>query len=285
MARKGENIRKRKDGRWEGRYKCGVKDDGKSKYASVYGKSYTEVKNKLIEIKRGSICEDSNPYIEKKFEEILMLWLRTNQIKIKGATESKYRYMIEKHIKPQLGNKRISSLTVPVINAFLFEKINNGRLDRNGGLSASYVKTMAIIIESAIKFAADEGFCKPLRNQITKPTTIKKEMQILSLSAQQHFESLASSDIDETVTGVYIALYTGLRIGEVCALAWDDIDFNAQIIHVRHTITRVQIKSGSSFGSTLIIDMPKTQASIRDIPISPMLLPILVYMKSHSTSR
>lgn len=284
MARRGENIRKRNDGRWEGRYKNGVKDDGTNKYISVYGKSYTEVKNKLIEIKRGIVCFEKNPYVEKKFEEVLTLWLKSNQIKIKGATENKYNYMIEKHIKPQLGSKRISTLTVPVINNFLFEKMENGRLDGKGGLSASYVKTMAIIIESAMRFAADEGFCQPLRNQVVKPSSVKKEMRILSLSAQQHFESMAANDIDETVTGVYIALYTGLRIGEVCALSWDDIDFNTQIIHVRHTVTRVQKNRGSSCSSTLIIDVPKTKASIRDIPISPMLLPILMRMKDQSIS-
>lgn len=92
MARKGENIRKRKDGRWEGRYKNGVNENGTTKYSSVYGKTYTEVKNKLIEFKRiNSVCEN-NPYIEKRFDEILIMWMKSNQIKIKGSTEAKYNY-------------------------------------------------------------------------------------------------------------------------------------------------------------------------------------------------
>lgn len=284
MARKGENIRKRKDGRWEGRYKNGTKDDGTIRYVSIYGKSYIEVKNKLIEIKRGLVCLDNNPYIEKKFEEVLRLWLKSNQLKVKGATQTKYSYMIKKHINPILGKKRISTLTVPTINDFLLEKLNNGRLDGTGGLSQSYVKTMAIIIESAINFAVAEGYCHPFKNQIIKPSLVKKEMQILSVSAQQHFESLAVNNINETITGIFIALYTGLRIGEVCALSWDDIDFDNQIIHVRHTISRIQINNGPCYETVLILDIPKTKASVRDIPISPLLLPVLIHMKSQSVS-
>ena len=285
MARKGENIRKRKDGRWEGRYKNGVNENGTAKYSSVYGKTYTEVKNKLIEFKRvNSVCEN-NPYIEKRFDEILIMWMKSNQIKIKGSTEAKYNYAIERHIKPILGSKKVSSITAPVINNFLFEKMKSGRLDGSGGLSASYVKTMAIIIDAAIKFASNEGYCKPLRSTIIKPTLEKKELEILSVSAQQHFETMAITDINETVTGIFIALYTGLRIGEICALAWEDVDFDMQIIHVRHTITRVQIITDSATRSILKVDIPKTKASIRDIPISPVLLPILKIMKSQSVSR
>ena len=284
MARKGENIRKRKDGRWEGRYKNGTKDDGTIKYSSVYGKSYSEVKNKLIEIKRSVSCTDNNPYLEKKFAEVLTLWLKSNQLKVKGATQTKYFYMVQKHIEPTLGKKRISTITAPIINDFLIEKMNNGRLDGTGGLSQSYVKTMAIIIESVLKFAVAEGYCQPLRNHIIKPPLVKKEMQILSISAQQHFESLAANNVNETITGIFIALYTGLRIGEVCALAWDDIDLDNQIIHVRHTISRIQSYNGTSYETVLILDIPKTKSSIRDIPISPLLLSILMRMKSHAVS-
>ena len=285
MARKGENIRKRKDGRWEGRYKNGVKENGVAKYSSIYGKTYMEVKNKLIELKRGVVTLDNNPYTEKRFDEILLMWMKSNQIKIKGSTESKYSYAIERHIKPILGAKKVSSLTAPIINNFLFEKMQSGRLDGSGGLSASYVKTMAIIIESALKFAANEGFCRPIKSSILKPAIEKKDMQLLSISAQQHFENLAINNINETTTGIYIALYTGLRIGEVCALAWDDIDFEEQIMHVRHTITRVQTITDSSTQSILKVDVPKTKASVRDIPISPHLLPVLKSMKSQSVSR
>lgn len=286
MARKGENIRKRKDGRWEGRYKNGLRENGTAKYASVYGKTYTEVKNKLVEHKRTIFLCENDPYTEKRFDEILVMWMKSHQIKIKESTEAKYHYAIERHIKPLLGLKKVSSLTAPVINRFLFEKRQSGRLDGGGGLSASYVKTMAIIIDSAIKFACNEGYCRPLKSAITKPTVGKKEPDILSVAAQQRFERLAITAPDETVTGIFIALYAGLRIGEICALTWENIDFEKQIIRVRHTVTRVPVKTDfSATGSVLKIDVPKTKASIRDIPISPILMPILKTMKCRSVSK
>ena len=284
MSRKGENIRKRKDGRWEGRYKSGVKADGKVKYTSIYGKSYTEVKNKLTEIKSRLNCDDGITYTDKRFGEVLSLWLESNRIKVKKSTINKYKYMIEKHIQSRLGDKKVSAVTAPVINNFLFEKKNFGRLDGNGGLAASYVKTMAIIIESSIKFAAAEGFCRPLKSPILKPPSKKNEVKILSISAQRQIEQSVLDSIDATTAGVYIALYAGLRIGEVCALKWEDIDFQRQIIRVRRTVARVQKDADKSHGTALIIDAPKTRASIREIPISPLLLPILMQTKKISKS-
>ena len=279
MARKGENIRKRADGRWEGRYKNGVKENGMGRYVSVYGKTYTEVKNKLLEARRDAFHGSGTPCTEKKFEDLLAIWLETNQVRIKGATKAKYQHVIEKHIRPSLGKKRLSGITVSLINNFLYSKTASGRLDGRGGLSASYVKTMAIIIGSAMKFAVAEGYCPPLRNPIIKPPLVKSEKQILSVAAQRRFENYSVHNIDETVTGIYIALYAGLRIGEICALSWKDIDFSAKVLHVRHTLSR------SADGSaTLALETPKTKASVRDIPLSPVLLSVLHSMKGRSKS-
>lgn len=284
MSRKGENIRKRKDGRWEGRYKNGTKAGGEAKYTSIYGKSYTEVKSKLTEIKGRLNCDEGITYTDKKFGEVLSLWLETSRIKVKKSTINKYKYTIEKHIRSQLGDKKVSAVTSPVINNFLFEKKNFGRLDGNGGLAASYVRTMAVIIESSIKFAAAEGFCRPLKSPILKPPSAKNAVQILSISAQRQFEKSVADSVNATTAGIYIALYAGLRIGEICALKWEDIDFQKQIISVRHTVARVQKDDNKSNGTALIIDIPKTKASIREIPISPSLLPILIQTKKTSTS-
>lgn len=284
MPRKGENIRKRKDGRWEGRYRNGFTPDGTYRYSSVYGKSYLEVKNKLLFIKHETACFRNNPFIEKRLCEVLALWLAANQIKVKRSTASKYSYMIERHINPELGAKKLSNISASLINRFLFDKLQHGRLDGNGGLSASYVKTIAIIISSALEFAAAEGFCQPFRGEIIKPATTQKDIQILSVSAQQLFEQKALETIDETKTGIYIALYTGIRIGELCALSWEDIDLDARIIHIRNTVSRIRLDPTRSSSTRLIIDTPKTKAAVRDIPISQVLLPILEYMKSHALS-
>ena len=103
MPRKGENIRKRKDGRWEGRFKRGVKENGTIDYGSVYGKSYKEVKDKLLLAKHSQEKGLSPTNKERKFSEILYLWKETNRIRLKGGTEQRYDYLIRTHIMPELG--------------------------------------------------------------------------------------------------------------------------------------------------------------------------------------
>ena len=93
MSRRGDHIHKRKDGRWEGRYKQGIKEDGTISYRSVYGKTYTECKNKLEEYSTKTILPDTK-YKEYKFSEVLINWLNANRIRLKGSTVSKYLYMI-----------------------------------------------------------------------------------------------------------------------------------------------------------------------------------------------
>lgn len=281
MPKRGENIRKRKDGRWEGRYKRQTMLNGKTQYGSVYGKTYKEVKEKLKE--RQSIpTEASINFVEKTLGDILKLWQETNHMKHKGATETKYEYLIERHILPELGNLNISYLTVNALNNFAEQKLTAGRLDRKGGLSSSYVRSMMIIITSAIKYAVDEGMCSPLKSGTYIPSVEKKELEIIPPIQQKHFESYILSDINETKFGIYLSLNCGLRIGEVCALRWDDIDIENKVIHIRNTVARVKDKSSGE--SRLIIDSPKTKASLRDIPIHSKMIPVIIQMKDLSVS-
>ncbi len=284
MSRKGENIRKRKDGRWEGRYKKGRNISGGIVYGSVYGKTYREVREKLALAVNSEKVTGSRSK-EKNFQEVLELWMSSNRIRYKGATESKYQYLIDKHIIPELGGIKISMLTAPKVNAFLMKKMECGRLDHKGGLSPAYVRNIMLIVSSAIKFATDEGMCAPLKTTIYKPSIPKEVLSILELEHQKKLVQFLTADIDPTKIGVLISIYTGLRIGEICALAWEDVDLKNNIIHVRHTVARVKDNSSERGGTKLIIDLPKTKSSTRDIPISSCLLPFLHEMKEKSKSR
>lgn len=103
MPKRGENIRKRKDGRWEGRYKKTTTLNGKTQYSSVYGKTYKEVKEKLKECYNSPQKQPVN-LTETTLGEIIRLWQEKNHMKHKGATETKYEYLIERHILPELGS-------------------------------------------------------------------------------------------------------------------------------------------------------------------------------------
>lgn len=285
MPKRGDNIHKRKDGRWEGRYIKSRDISGKAKYGSVYGKTYNEVKLKLIDvISNNSITNSDNKNI--KFIDVLNLWLENNSIHLKRATESKYRYMIDKHIAPELGYIRITNINALCINSFLNNKLRSGRLDSRGGLSASYVRSMMLIICSALQFATDEKMCPPLKSSILKPTSEKKNLTILSDIERKKLEIYLTTNIDKTKLGVLLSLHTGMRIGEICALTWDDINLKDKVINVRSTISRVTNKNGGiGTKSVLIIDKPKTKSSIRDIPISSFLMPEIKKVKKLSKTK
>lgn len=282
MAKRGDNIRKRKDGRWEGRYKKGRAVDGCIIYGSVYGKTYKEVKEKMAANISHPLQLATPKGQGKTFGEVLNLWMDNNRARLKGGTINKYQNLIDTHVMPELGQTKINELSATRINTFLNEKISRGRVDGSGGLSASYVRSIMLVINAAIKYAVSEQLCSPLKTPICKPAADKTELSILSAEEQKKLEASLLNNFDLTGAGIYISLHTGLRIGEVCSLAWNDIDMNKRVIHVRHTVAR--IRSSSSAGSTiLVIDTPKTKASKRDIPISSTLLPILLKLKTLSS--
>lgn len=215
-----------------------------------------------------------------KFNDVLDIWLRNNSVRLKGATINKYSYLINSHIRPVLGDKNVSEITASCINEFLLQKLQHGSLKNNEGLSPSYVRSITIIVNSVINFAAREHMCPPLMSPVYKPILMKKESKVLSAEEQRKLEEYAIKTKDHTCIGIFLSLHAGLRIGEVCALSKDDVDLEKAVIHIRHTVARI-IDPNDSKRTKLIIDFPKTKASFRDIPIPSVLLEIL--KNSHLT--
>ncbi len=283
MPRRGDNIRKRKDGRWEARYTKGDNKDASPKYCSVYGKTYQEAKEKRDQIvKYGlqpKLASDSTV-----FKDILDAWQDSNRVRLKEASISRYQNLIDAHILPELGNKRMSQLSAAAINRFLADKMDHGRLDGTGGLSASYVRSITLIIGSAFEYAVAENLCSPLRTPITKPSLPKKELCILCVEKQNALEQELMNNMNEEKLLIYLTLYTGLRIGEACALRWEDISLESKLIYVRQTISRVWDSESEKKYSRLIVGSPKTESSLRCIPICSKLYSILSqfsYRKTH----
>ena len=275
MPRRGENIRKRKDGRWEARYPSGVNEKGQKTYSSVYGDTYKEAKEK-----RNWVLQHQNSYpkvLSNKplFSEILALWIADNRIHLKNATIYRYSYLIETHILPELGAIQVDQITSSTINAFLAKKLSDGRIDGRGGLSTAYVRSIMLVINSALQFATENRLCNPLLTQIHKPPLQSKELAVLSKDEQKKLESVLLTDMNETKLGIYISLYTGLRIGEICALSWEDIDIANRTIYVRHTLTRIRVIENGKTVTKNSIDTPKTKSSLRCIPICSTLAQVL----------
>ena len=279
MARKGENIRKRKDGRWEGRYLCGERADGSKRYASVYAHTYTEVRGKLAQAKVQGKSERAPT--APHFEAVLKLWLQSNRVRLKGATQKRYQNLIDSHIAPELGAYRLDRLNTAVINDFLNRKLTDGRLDGAGGLSPAYVRAMAVVISSALRFAYAAELMSEARIAVHKPALKKSAAAVLDRSVQVKIEAYATEHPSPTGAGILLALYAGLRIGEVCALRWSDIDFHEATLRVRHTIARVP---ADGTRSALVLDTAKTRASCREIPIVSKLLRVLTELHKHTRS-
>lgn len=272
MPRRGENIRKRKDGRWEARFPKGKNDKGNTIYGAVYGATYKEVKEK-----RHQILENAQTATKKdiRFSELLLLWMADNRVRLKASTIYRYQYLIDTHILPELGDKPLNSISAAIINSFLANKLQSGRLKDDGALSASYVRSISLVISSALKFGAALGMYSTTGVSIKKPSIRHREPPVLSNEQQMVLENYLLTDMDETKIGIYISLYTGLRIGEICSLTWHDIDLASKIIYVRSTVARISAMTGGSLKTKLVIDMPKTTASVRCIPICSRLLSAL----------
>lgn len=277
MPKRGENIRKRADGRWEGRYKQGMKPGGAARYRSVYGHSYREVKQRLREAERAEPPAVQGG--ELPFREVLQRWQRDHRHGLKAATEHRYDYLIQTHILPELGDIPVCDITAQTINDFAEKKRREGGLGRKSGLSPAYVRSILLIVTAALKYGENQGLCRPLQGPIHKPVPERKELTVLSRQEQQRLQRHLLRRMDPTALGILISLNTGLRIGEVCALRWKDVDFQRNLIHVRATVARVKCAPEGPRKSRLILDKPKTQSSLRDIPIPSRLRPVLLTMQ------
>lgn len=203
--------------------------------------------------------------------EVFKMWLSSNKIRIKQSTFDKYNYIIDNHINPFLGDIPVVSIDTVTLNEFLYNKLNSGELKSGKSLSPSYVRTMALIINSSLRFAANEGYCNGLKNPIYKPSINTKNVLVFKQEDSLKLTNHIFASTDGTGLGILLALYMGLRIGEICALKWDNIDFKQRTILIDSTVTRVKDLSQTKY----LLGTPKTKSSTRIIPIPKKIFSII----------
>ena len=276
MPKKGENIYKRKDGRWEGRYIKYYDVDGKAKYGYIYGATYYETRNKLRE-KRAAPCSEIFEQSKiTKYSDILIRWLESTRINVKESTYARYRQLVERHITPDLGNYQINKISTHVIEKFVEEKFKNGRLDGKGSLSPKTVTDIIAVVKSSVAYAAYHGF--NISCNLSKLTVKKKdkEMTVLTIQEQKKLTSLLVDSTDVDKVGILIRLYTGIRIGELCALKWENINLSNKTLKINETMQRIQnMNPNENTKTKIVITEPKSSGSIRDIPIPVFLIPVI----------
>ena len=277
MARKGENITKRKDGRWEARIIKGRTIDGKARYQYIYGKSYSEVRRKKEDYIRSQAYAKQNKHDPNiLFSEIAFEYLRHIQNEMKESSYCRYYEIIQKHILPFLGKKMLGELSTELIDEFTKMMNENGKINGSGGLSPKSVNDVLSVLKQIIKFSEKQGIIIQ-QLQFTHPKTAKIHPEILSRSDEEILVSHLLPKQNPMSFGVIISLYTGMRIGELCALRWNDINLKEQTIRINKTIQRIPDNAGEA-KTKILISTPKTPSSIREIPIPSFLI---IYFKTY----
>ena len=275
LSRTGENIYKRKDGRWEARYIVSYDADGRAKYKYLYAHTYSDVKAKLIKA-QSSVevkAETEKRKDREKYEFWLAEWLKSKRIGIKESTYIRYRNVIENHINPELGKYPINKVGTALIEKFVSNKLNRGRLDGNGGLSSKTMSDMLTIIKESFKYAQASGVPAICRFDGISFKHSSKEMRVLSVFEQQQLLSVLFENFDNYKMGVFICLYTCIRIGELCALQWKDISFSERTMVIGHTMQRLQHDDPNALYKTrIIITEPKSKTSLRTIPLPDFMV-------------
>ncbi|MDO7798986.1 tyrosine-type recombinase/integrase [Enterococcus avium] len=279
MAKKGENIYKRKDGRWEARYSKGRRANGKIIYGSVYGRSYAEVKQKsnIMKGKYATHMEKTiNPYTGD-LGEWLHFWLKKRlQGQIKETTYSNYIRMSKKHILPELGAIQLVKLHRKDVTTFILNL-------QKKNLSAGSINNIFTLLKKCLDEAKKQGYI--LENcceKVTIPQKKRKEVRVLTISQQKKLEFQAFHE--ETCSPTLLSLYSGLRIGEISGLKWEDIDFENDLIHVRRTVSRIVNEIPGGPRTKLIEGTPKSSNSFRVVPLSTNLKNYLKDKKNSSSS-
>lgn len=275
MPRKGENIYKRKDGRWEGRYIRYYNIDGKAAFGYIYARTYRDVKEKLALYKSSPSSSVSKRRKIFTYSQLLDEWLWSTRLKVKESTYARYLQLIQAHIRPTMGKYLLSQITLRSIENFIAFQLKSGRLDAKGGLSSKTVADMLTIIKSTLEYAN-------MNNYIThcnlKKLSIKKkenEMRVLTNDEQEALIKELFENMNFSKFGVLLSLYTGIRIGELCALKWEDISLTDSTLKIRKTMQRIQETASISEARTKIaITEPKSKCSIREIPLPGFIIDI-----------
>lgn len=273
MSRRGENIYKRKDGRWEGRFFDSYDQFGKPKYRSVYAKTYSEVKEKMGLHKKQNVFQGS--FKSLKLANYCVNWIETVKLKHKASTYSKYRNICQRHIIPALGGYNAALISEIQIEDFLAQKLDNEGLSPKtvGGILCVLKQIFTHIEGSGVRVSCNFSNISIRQN--------RRKMRVLTYDEQKKLVDFLVQDMDYIKLGVYLSLFTGIRIGELCALKWKSIQLKERLMHIDKTMQRIQV-FGEEKKTEIVITPPKSNCSERDIPLPKFLCDLL---KKHKCNK
>ena len=265
MARRGENIYKRRDGRWEGRFIQGRTPSGKAKYGYVYACTYADCRSKLRERLR-SVPTTESPSEEMTVQQASERFLLLKKTELKPSSYDRYTFIIRHHILPELGTIPLRMLTAEKLSVF-FQCL------QEKGLSEKSVRDVGVLLKSILKKAKKKWHCDCPASEAELPAWRANKVSVFTEYEVAMLAEHIVAAPDMTGLCILLVLNTGLRLGEICALKKADIDLNSGILRIERSVQR--IKSGAV--TQLLLQTPKSQNSRRSVPIPADMLVLLTH--------
>ena len=267
-----KNIYQRKDGRYEARISLGKDENGKRHYRSFYGNTAEEAEFKMLSAREPVTA--TTDLTGMTVRELTFEYIATIKPRLKESSEANYRLKAEKHIIPAFGDMMCVMLRANDVYSFIENKLKIG-------LSARYVADIIVLLKSVYRYASRVYGINNSLEGVVMPKRTKPEIVILSKSEQSRLMTYLKEDFDLNAFGIALSLHTGIRIGELCALQWNDIDLANRTIIVRKTVQRIKNYGGKT-ATKLVITEPKSASSVRIIPVPDCLIAILERVKDSS---
>lgn len=205
------------------------------------------------------------------FSKVAVLWKADKKQYVKKSTYAAYCLLIQSHLLPDLGDK-----------VDIREEDVQGLVNRKleSGLSQKTVRDILVVLKMIMRYGAKYGLLPSHQIDVIFPTDREKQdIEVLTLAHQRQLMTFVKDHFTFLNLGIYICLSAGLRIGEVCALQWDDVDVVSGVIRISKTLQRIYLVDGEEKYTELIVDKPKTKNSIREVPMTRDLLALVKPLK------
>lgn len=266
MARKspmGNNIYLRKDGRWEGRRRTGTKN-GRTFYRYVYAGSYEEAVLKLAQLDVGRE-ETETMREETSFRHITNEWMELKKPQIKPASLSTYTNIINTYLIPSFGDRSVSDISRAEFAALAGRLLKCGGREQQG-LAAGTVNTILTVAKSILRYASQEKGLPTADIRGISVKQAKSDPPTLSKEEQETLVRWLFGNLTPCNLGILLSLYTGMRLGEICALKWKDVSREDQSVFVHQSMQRIR-RTGEN-RTEVVVQSPKSASAIRRIPVA-----------------
>lgn len=200
------------------------------------------------------------------YKDLVLDWLKNQKIYLKYSTFTNYCNISHNQIIPNLGDYEVDQLNNDILQEFILNRLKQGRCDGKGGISQKYAQDIIAVLKLTLGKEVE----------IQLPYSSPKEVKIFEKTDQVTLINSLQSKITNKNFGILLTIHTGLRIGELCALKWSDINFDTQLLHINKTMIRTYTKED---GSKLNITAPKTRSSIRTIPLNKWIMQYAVLLR------